>query len=165
MPQYGVVLWLSLFLTTTPLFAETLTGRIIGVTDGDTLTLLDAAHIPQKIRLSGIDAPEKRQAFGEKSKTYLSALAYNRQAQADCRKIDRYRRRVCVIYVNGRDVGREQIEAGMAWWYQQYARDQKKQERVDYEHAEFQAKRHRYGLWSSKNPTPPWEWRRGRRRP
>lgn len=164
MPRYGFLFSVFLLVTSTQLPAETLTGRIIGVTDGDTVTLLDAKHHPQKVRLAGIDAPEKRQAFGEKSKTHLSALAYNRQAKADCRKIDRYRRRVCVIYVNGRDVGREQIKAGMAWWYQQYARDQKKQERIDYKHAEFLAKRHRYGLWSGKNPTPPWEWRHDRRR-
>jgi len=164
MPRYGVVFLLVLLLTSTRVPAETLTGRITGITDGDTLTLLDAEHIPQKIRVAGIDAPEKRQAFGEKSKTHLSALAYNRQAQADCRKIDRYRRRICVVYVGGRDVGLEQIKAGMAWWYQQYAREQTKQERIDYEHAEFLAKLHRYGLWNSKDPTPPWEWRHDKRR-
>ena len=163
MPRYGVFCWLALFLTTTPLFAETLTERIVGVSDGDTLTLLDAEHVPHKIRVAGIDAPEKKQDFGEKSKSHLSALAYNRQAQADCRKIDRYRRNVCVVFVSGKDIGLEQIKGGMAWWYQQYAREQTRQERSDYEHAEFQAKLHRDGLWNSKSPTPPWEWRHDRR--
>lgn len=132
MPRYGVLLSLVLLLTFTQVSAETLFGRIVGISDGDTLTLLDAEHIPQKIRLAGIDAPEKRQDFGEKSKSHLSALAYKRQAKADCRKIDRYRRRVCVIYVNGRDVGREQIEAGMAWWYQQYASPLNQKNRTGY---------------------------------
>ena len=145
--------------------AETLTGRIVGVSDGDTLTLLDAKQVPHKIRVAGIDAPEKKQPFGEKAKASLSALAFNRTAEADCRKTDRYRRQVCVVFVGGKAVGLEQVKAGMAWWYRQYATEQTPQERIDYEHAESQAKRHRYGLWSGPNPTPPWEWRHhGRQR-
>jgi len=143
--------------------AETLTGRVVGVSDGDTLTLLDAKQVPHKIRVAGIDAPEKKQPFGEKAKSSLSALAYNRTAEADCRKTDRYRRNVCVVFVGGKDVGLEQIKAGMAWWYRQYAKEQTQRERIDYEHAESLANRNRYGLWSGPNPTPPWEWRHHRR--
>ena len=165
MPRHRFYLCLFFLLLSTHVSAEMLTGRIIGVSDGDTITLLDAAHISHKIRVAGIDAPEKKQPFGEKAKTSLSTLAYNRTADADCRKTDRYRRKVCVVFVGGKDVGLEQIKAGMAWWYQQYAKEQTHQERIDYEHAESQAKRHRYGLWSGPNPTPPWEWRHpGRQR-
>jgi len=165
MLRHRFFLFMLLLLISTGVPAEMLTGRIVSISDGDTLTLLDAEHVPHKIRVAGIDAPEKKQPFGEKSKTSLSALAHNRTADADCRKIDRYRRNVCVVFVGGKDIGHEQIKAGMAWWYQQYAKEQTKQERIDYEHAEFLAKLHRYGLWSSKNPTPPWEWRHnGRQR-
>ena len=108
-------------------------------------------------------APEKKQPFGGKAKTSLSALAYNRTAEADCRKIDRFRRKVCVVFVGGKDVGLEQIKAGMAWWYRQYAKEQTPQERINYENAETLAKRNRYGLWNGTNPTPPWEWRRNGR--
>lgn len=141
--------------------ADTLTGRIVSIADGDTLTLLDSANVTHRIRLSGIDAPEKHQDFGEKAKTSLSALAFEQKAVADCRKQDRYQRAICVVRVNGKDVGLEQIRRGMAWWYQQYAKEQPPQERADYEHAELMAKLHRSGLWNAKNPTPPWEWRRG----
>ena len=145
--------------------AATLTGRVVGVSDGDTLTLLDAKQVPHKIRIVGIDAPEKKQSFGEKAKSSLSALAYNRTAEADCRKTDRYRRQVCVVFVGGKDVGLEQIKTGMAWWYRQYAKEQTQRERLDSEHAESLANRNRYGLWSGPNPTPPWEWRHhGRQR-
>ena len=165
MPRHRLFALLLLLLISARVPAETLTGRIIGVSDGDTLTLLDAEQIPHKIRIAGIDAPEKKQPFGEKAKTSLSALAYNRTAEADCRKIDRYRRNVCVVFVGGKDIGLEQIKAGMAWWYQQYSKEQTKQERIDYEQAEFLARRHRYGLWNSKNPMPPWDWRHnGRQR-
>ena len=163
--HHRLFMLLFLLLISARVPAETLTGRSIGVSDGDTLTLLDAKQVPHKIRVAGIDAPEKKQPFGEKAKSSLSALAYNRLGEADCRKIDRYRRKVCVVFVGGEDVGLEQIKAGMAWWYRQYAKEQTPQERIDYEHAESQAKRHRYGLWSGPNPTPPWEWRHhGRQR-
>ena len=90
----------------------------------------------------------------------LGAGSYGLQAEADCRKNDRYGRNICVVRVNGRDVGLEQIRAGMAWWYRQYARDQTLQEQRVYEDAEEQAKSAKRGLWTDKEPIPPWEWRR-----
>ena len=165
MPRHRLFVFLLLLLIAARVPAEMLTGRIVGVSDGDTLTLLDAEHVSHKIRIAGIDAPEKKQPFGEKAKINLSTLAYNRTAEADCRKTDRYRRKVCVVFVGHKDVGLEQIKVGMAWWYQQYSREQTHQERSDYEQAQSLAKRHRYGLWSGPNPTPPWEWRHnGRQR-
>ena len=146
-----------------PVAAETLVGRNIGVADGDTLTLLDANSASHKIRLSGIDAPEKKQAFGQQSKLSLSSLAYGRQATADCSKRDRYQRAVCVVTIAGNDVGLQQIHRGLAWWYQAYAREQEPQARRDYERAEQDAQDKRLGLWRDKNPTPPWDWRRDRR--
>jgi endonuclease YncB( thermonuclease family) len=148
------------FALSSSLLAETLTGRVVSIADGDTLTLLDASNSQHRIRLSGIDAPEKNQDFGKKSKTNLSALAFGQPAQADCRKEDRYQRRICVVFVDGKDIGLEQVRAGMAWWYEQYSKDQTSQERADYSQAEFMAKIHRDGLWNSKNPIPPWDWRR-----
>ena len=143
-----------------PVFAESISGRIVAVADGDTLTLLDRSFVEHKIRLSGIDAPEKKQAFGQRAKATLSANAYGLQAEADCLKTDRYRRNICVVRVNRRDVGLEQIRAGMAWWYRKYALDQTLQEQRVYEDAEEQAKSAKRGLWIDKEPIPPWEWRR-----
>ena len=137
-----------------------ISGRIVRVLDGDTVEILDPGNRLTRVRLAGIDAPEKRQDFGQKAKTSLSALAFQQKAVADCRKKDRYQREVCVVRVNGQDVGLAQIRRGMAWWYQQYAKDQLPSERSDYEHAELMAKLHRIGLWVAKDPTPPWEWRR-----
>lgn len=157
--------WLSgvvLLLMAAPLQAVNVSGRIVGISDGDTLTLLDARRVQHKIRPIGIDAPEKRQAFGKRAKSALSALAYGRHAEADCRKFDRDKRRLCVVYVDGRDIGLEQVKAGMAWWFRRYAKEQTLQERIDYEKTELRAKRHRDGLWSDPNPIPPWEWRHRR---
>jgi endonuclease YncB( thermonuclease family) len=143
--------------------AELLTGKIVSITDGDTLTLLDASNQQHKIRIAGIDSPEKAQDFGQKAKSNLGALAFDQPATAECRKRDRYQREICVVKVAGLDVGLEQVRAGMAWWYRQYISDQSPNERADYEQAEFNAKIHRLGLWNSRNPTPPWDWRKGMR--
>jgi endonuclease YncB( thermonuclease family) len=142
----------------TPAFAE-LSGRIISIEDGDTLTLLDADRQPHKIRLLGIDAPERNQDFGPKARTNLSAMAFEQTAQADCRSHDRDRYALCVVRVGGQDLGLAQIKAGFAWWYREEAKEQSANERADYAQAEFLAKIHRYGLWNSTNPTPPWAWR------
>ena len=139
--------------------AETITGQIIGVTDGDSLTLLDSARQTHRIRLAGIDAPEKKQDFGQLAKTNLSTWAFGQPASADCRKRDRYLRQICVVSVAGKDVGLAQIRTGLAWWYRQYAREQTPEDRQYYDQAEANAKTYRLGLWSSNDPAPPWNWR------
>lgn len=150
-------------LTAFPVPAETIIGRVVGLADGDTLTVLDHARRQHTIRLSGIDAPEKAQPFGQRSRTALSALAYGRQAVADCPKRDRYGRAVCAVRIEGSDIGLEQIVAGMAWWYRQYAADQTPAARIAYEDAERSARAARRGLWQDSKPVPPWEWRHEKR--
>lgn len=147
-------------LLCTNLLAETVAGRVVGVPDGDTLTVADTAGRQHKIRLAGIDAPERLQPFGERARTSLGALALNREIQADCRKRDRYGTPLCTVLVGGRDIGLEQVAAGMAWWDREQAATQPPQARSDYEGAEFWAKARRLGLWADKNPVPPWDWRR-----
>ena len=144
--------------------AETLLGRVIAIADGDTLTILDAANQSHKIRLAGIDSPEKKQDFGQRAKANLSSLAFGKSASADCRKRDRYQRQICVVSVAGKDVGLAQIRAGLAWWYKQYAREQTAQERLAYEQAEVAVRARRLGLWADKEPVPPWDWRHRKRR-
>jgi endonuclease YncB( thermonuclease family) len=138
-------------------------GTVVGVADGDTLTLLAADQTPHRIRLDGIDAPEKAQPWGERAKQSLSALAYGRAAHADCAKSDRYGRAVCRVTVDGVDVGLEQVRRGMAWHYVRYAREQPPALRAAYHDAEQQARAARTGLWNGAQPTPPWDWRRGER--
>ncbi len=156
--------WIALLLLwALPAAAEILMGRVIGVADGDTITFLDSAHLQHKIRLSGIDAPEKGQAFGNASRKHMAELTYSKHAKADCYKVDRYKRLVCTVYVDGKDVGLAQLDAGLAWWYLKFADEQSPQERLEYEMAETKAAIDRKGLWSDPNPTPPWEWRQSMR--
>jgi endonuclease YncB( thermonuclease family) len=135
-------------------------GRVIGVSDGDTVTLLDHAKAQHKIRLHGIDAPEKGQAFGERSKQNLSGLAFHRDVTAQCHKRDRYGREVCKIMLGSTDVNLEQLRAGMAWWYREYAKEQPAEDQAAYSAAERDAHARRAGLWNDAVPVPPWEWRK-----
>ena len=143
--------------------AETLTGRVVAVADGDMLTILDASNQQHRIRVAGIDAPEKKQAFGQRSKMSLGDLAFGLPATADCRESDRYGRSVCVVTVQGRDVGLEQVRNGLAWWYRKYSKTQTPQERAEYEAGEDYAKGRRLGLWADPVPAPPWDWRKARK--
>ncbi len=140
-------------------WADTLLGRVVRVADGDTVTLLDALHQEHRIRLSGIDAPEKGQAFGLLSKAALSALVFGMDVRAECGKRDRYRRELCKILVNGLDVNLEQVRSGMAWWYRHYQKEQSPADRISYSEAESLGKGRRLGLWNDTDPVPPWDWR------
>ena len=143
--------------------AEPLTGRVVGIADGDTLTLLAGTNTPYKIRLGGIDAPERGQPFGNVSRRHMAEIAFGKQATADCYKVDRYGRLVCTVYVDGKDLGLAQIDAGLAWWFRLYANEQPPQERLTYDMAETKAYVDRIGLWSDPHPVPPWEWRKTER--
>ena len=138
-------------------------GKVVGVADGDTLTLLDEQHQQHRIRLDGIDAPERSQPFGQRARQSLASLAHGRAALAECPKTDRYGRLVCRVTVDGVDVGLEQVRRGLAWHYVRYAAEQSPQARAEYARAEQQARGERSGLWSYRDPTPPWDYRRAAR--
>ena len=129
------------------------------VTDGDTITLLDADNRRHKIRLDGIDAPELGQPFGRASKQHLAELVANREAVAECSKTDRYRRRVCRVMVDGADAGLEQVRAGLAWFFRRYAKVLPPDRRQQYADMEAQAQAARRGLWAEAEPVAPWDWR------
>ncbi len=157
--QVGLLSWW--LLTSSLIYAELIQGRIVGVADGDTVTILDAEKKQHKIRLGGIDAPESSQAFGQSSKKNLSDMVFNRQVGADCVKRDNYGRLVCKILVDGNDANLEQVRSGLAWHYKQYQGDQPLADRAVYAEAESAARILRIGLWSDANATPPWDYRRG----
>jgi endonuclease YncB( thermonuclease family) len=170
----AAVLSLALLVLCASGNAAELTGSVVRVTDGDTITVLDDALVAHKVRLSGIDAPEKKQPFGTRATTHLSALVYGKAVRVLWHKRDRYRRivgRVLVIAAqclsaacaNGLDAGLEQVAAGYAWYYKQYRYEQTPDQRIEYASAELHAQAQRQGLWSESDPTPPWEFRRRHR--
>lgn len=147
---------LTLFLAAASLHAATLDGLVVGVADGDTLTLLDGDRRHHKIRLAGIDAPEKGQDFGQRSKQSLSELAYRRFVRAEVSKRDRYGRTLWGTL----DVNLEQVRRGLAWHYKEYEREQSAADRHRYSEAENEAKAYRRGLWALPHPIEPWQHRR-----
>lgn len=147
------------------LWAAQLNGKVVSIADGDTLTILDEANTQHKIRLAGIDAPEKAQPFGQKSKQTLSDCAYGKQALIEYDKKDRYGRTVGKVIVNDSDCNLRQIGLGMAWHYKKYADEQPANDRETYSMMESAARTTRRGLWNDATPMPPWDWRgRGKRK-
>jgi len=151
--------------------AAEIVGRVVSIADGDTITILDASNEQHKIRFDGIDAPERKQPFGTRSRENLARYVAGKEVRLDCHKVDRYRRKVCKIWVQpvdcprcGKtlDVGLAQITDGMAWWYRYYAKEQTLADRGRYESAEQKARLRKRGLWRDTDPIPPWEWRRRR---
>src|SRR5256886_12827968 len=143
--------------------AETMTGRVVRIADGDTITVLDAMNTQHRIRLQGIDAPESHQAFGTQSKKNLSDLIFDKEVTVVYDKIDQYGRLVGKIIFAGRDINLEQVKAGMAWHYKQFEREQSPEDRELYAQAEDQARSARRGLWVDANPIEPGEFRREER--
>ncbi len=140
--------------------ADVLLGHVVGVSDGDTITVLDDNKQRHVIRLMGIDAPEKAQAFGQKSKQSLSDLVFNKAVSVTWFKRDRYGRTVGQVHVDDSDVCLEQINRGLAWHYKQYEREQSVEDRSRYAIAEEQARIAKSGLWADDSPTEPSKFRR-----
>ena len=134
-------------------------GRVVGVADGDTITVLDDSRVQRKIRLAGIDAPEKKQPFGQRSKESLSDLVFNREVQVETTKRDRYGREIGRVMVKGLDANLQQVKLGMAWHYKAYEREQSRNDRNTYSDAENESKAAKRGLWVDSDPVPPWEFR------
>lgn len=131
--------------------------KVVGVSDGDTITALCQSREQVKVRLAEIDAPEKAQPFGAKSKQSLSDLCFGKAAQIAEQDRDRYGRTVARVRCAGIDANAEQVRRGFAWVYDRYVTDPNLYPLQDTAQAE------RRGLWADSAPTPPWEWRKARR--
>lgn len=152
--------FLLLFCLAIPVtaLAENLTGRVVGVSDGDTMTIVNGSNTQIKIRLAAIDAPEKAQAFGQRGKDKLSDLCFGKQASIKVVDLDRYGRTVGEVECAGVNANEAMIKAGMAWVYRKYAKG--------YGHLlpiEEEARAAKRGLWADRDPVPPWEWRKAKR--
>jgi endonuclease YncB( thermonuclease family) len=159
----ALLIYLTLLLAT-QVNANEITGRVVGVADGDTITVLDGNNTQHKIRLLGIDAPEKKQAFGEVSKQSLSELVAGEEVAVDYSKRDRYGRIIGKVLLDNNDINLEQVKRGLAWHYKQYQREQEVEDRSLYSQAEYTAQHGEVGLWTDKKPIPPWEFRRSKRK-
>jgi endonuclease YncB( thermonuclease family) len=126
---------------------------VVAISDGDTLTVLRGSE-QVEVRLVAIDAPEKAQAFGQKSKQALAGLVHGRDVQVVEHGLDKYQRTLGRIYLDGLDVNAEQVRQGMAWVFRRYSKD------AGLIQLEAEAREQRRGLWRDSEPVPPWEWRK-----
>lgn len=144
--------------------AAQLKGKVVKVSDGDTITVLDSSKKQHRIRLTGIDAPEKKQPFGERSRQSLASMVAGQIVTIEWEDQDRYGRILGkVITPDGQDANLVQIQRGMAWHYKQFEKTRPRNESKAYAAAQEDAKAKAIGLWKDKNQTPPWEWRKDRK--
>jgi endonuclease YncB( thermonuclease family) len=135
-----------------PVIAADFTGKVIGVLDGDTLGVLHNQH-PERIRLSGIDCPEKGQAYGKKAKQAASDLAFGMEVTLQTYGKDKYGRTITdVLLTDGTTLNQELVKQGWCWWYRRYAPGDTVLERL-----ERDAREERIGLWADPQPVPPWK--------
>jgi endonuclease YncB( thermonuclease family) len=113
-------------------FAESYTARVVSVTDGDTVKVLDANKRQHKIRLVGIDAPEKHQSFGYVSRMHLGMLVFWRTVTVETNNRDKYKRELGKLILDDKDINLEQVRAGYAWHYKKYMREQSTVDRENY---------------------------------
>ena len=149
-----LVITLVAVLAATPVAAaEPITGKVVTVHDGDTLTVLDAANVQHKVRLQGIDAPERGQPFGNVARDRLAALTMGKAVTVHDDGRDKWGRTLGRIEVEGQDVNRQMVVEGLAWHYVRYSKSK------ELAAAEIAARAWKRGLWADAKPVPPWEWR------
>jgi endonuclease YncB( thermonuclease family) len=171
--QYIIFGFISLILYS-PALADTLQGKVVKIADGDTVTIVDDSGKKHRIRLAGIDAPEKNQSYGDVSTQGLNKLVSGRIVTIEYEKRDRYKRIIGKVLVDPPgdvfcmaldcvkkiDVGLEQIKKGLAWHYKYYQMEQSEEDRKLYSEAELEARIKEMGLWKDEKPMAPWVWRR-----
>jgi micrococcal nuclease len=150
------ILLLLLFAFPGPLRADTFTVKCVGISDGDTITVL-RNNAQVKVRLEGIDCPELHQDFGRRAKKLTSALVFGKMVSVNVLSLDRYGRSVSRVSVGGKDVSLELVKAGLAWHYKKYSHDPLLAK------AEHDARVKKIGLWSMPNPVTPWDYRATRK--
>ena len=146
-----------LLLLLWPFAAHAWTGKVVGISDGDTITVLLSQDSLVKIRLYGIDAPEKGQPYSQAAKEYLASLIAGKTVEIEPVTKDRYGRTVGIVFDNEKIINQEMVRAGFTWVYRKYC---DKYFCSEWLRLEDKARSSRIGLWQELNPIPPWEWRR-----
>lgn len=155
MAKFLIVL---LLLLSVQLTAKTLKGKIVRVSDGDTVVLLDSNNVQHKVRLDGIDCPEKGQPFGTKATNFVKEITRNSGiVTVEWDKKDRYGRILGYLYVDSINVNKELLKNGLAWHYKHFNKDE------ELAKLEREAKDKKLNIWSNKNPIEPYQWRKGKR--
>jgi len=157
---FALLMLLLLSISINAEAVTTISGKVVSVADGDTITILSNNNRQTKIRLYGIDTPEKAQAYGKQAKKFTASLTAGKRATVKVYDTDRYGRSVGVVFVNGTNVNEELITNGLAWQYRKYC---KAPFCKDWLKKEEYARSFAFGLWAESKPQPPWDWRKAKR--
>lgn len=153
--RYSFLVTIVLLCFSCNILAQKFQVKVVKISDGDTFTAINRDNLQLKFRIWGIDAPEKKQAFGAKSKEYLSSLIFDKTITVDVQKQDGWGRYIAYVFTpENKDVGTEMLKAGMAWQFTEYDQSEK------YRAAESQARKSKKGLWSDSHRIAPWEFRK-----
>ena len=158
--------WISfitlVLLLSLPVHTWAWSGEVVGITDGDTITVLNSKTLKDvRIRLYGIDTPEKGQAFGKKAKQFTSKMVFRKVVEVHRMDTDRYGRTVALVSVDKQLLNKELVKAGLAWVYDRYCSEPICE---SWRNFQLRAKMDKPGLWADPDPIPPWEFRRKKRR-
>ena len=144
----GQALWQS------PLTAVEQTGKVTKIVDGDTFDLLTKEKNTLRIRMNGIDCPERKQDFYQSAKNALAGYIFNKEVTLSITGRDRNKRTIAIVYYNGENINLTMIKNGYAWHYKKYSAD------ITYAKAEQEARLAKKGLWRLDHPTAPWDFRK-----
>lgn len=147
----GLLLCLIISLSIT---SKTLTGKIVRVSDGDTVVLLDSNNKQHRIRLDGIDCPEKGQPYGKVATDFVKDLIAGKYVKVEWTQMDQYNRILGFVYIGDTNVNKELLKAGLAWHYKFFNDD------TELANLEKIAKQKKLNIWSQKNPIEPYQWRK-----
>ena len=166
-PKHFFLLLLLLAIPFSTAYAQTsgFTGQVVSVSDGDSITVLDSNNVQHRIRFQGVDAPDESQDFGPQAKEQLSALVLGQTVEVIPLGRDQYGRVAAKVMLDGRDVGLVLIEAGYAWHYKEFEKEQSKEDRKLYADSEKRARNSSIGLWVNRSATPPWKYRKSKKVP
>ena len=159
----SVLVWLALCVGGWAVAADPFEATVIAVVDGDTLRVRDAQGQTHRIRLAGMDSPERTQPYSRQASRHLQSLVLKEQVRVQPGKTDRYGRTVAKVWKGDVDVSLHQLQAGLAWHYKAYQAEQAPLDRISYAQAEELARAAPRGLWVQPQPVPPWDFRRQRR--
>ncbi|MDM9632126.1 thermonuclease family protein [Robiginitalea aurantiaca] len=134
---------------------DTLQGKVVGIADGDTFTLLLDNKTTVKVRLASIDCPERKQPYSAVATKFISDAIFSRQVSVVVDSKDRYGRSIGWVYYDDKCLNEELLKAGLAWHFRRYSKDERLQAMED------KARANKIGLWQDSKPIPPWDWRRG----
>ena len=158
-----LVLFLFAFSYCEPVVYDESRGKkylVVGISDGDSIRVVDDQKNEERVRLATIDAPENGQDFGQRSKQSLSQMIYKKHVQIVGGTKDQYGRIIGEVYIGELNVNVEQLRRGFAWYYRRHAKQQTASQRKEYSAVEKSARERKAGLWKDKNPTPPWDYRK-----